>query len=309
VSRGQRLVAIVAVGAGLAATLAVPAFAADTLEEYLSEAGDAEYAGRRIVVTSWGGDSEVGVYDVTHTGEVTVIGDNQAQVSGGKLTADDVAVAVAAWSRSSLADRYAIVERGAVERLGRTARALEVYEDELLRATIVFDGTTGAPMLTQIFDAAGDTYRYSAMLDFDDRPELVYRDIVAKGRDYQLMLPIADPELPPTLAGYVRTDAYRAADDWIHTFYSDGLFSFSVFETAGSITPAGFNDAVEFEAAGSTYDVLVRPTEVWVAWQTADSTMVLVGDLPPDHLERVLDTLPEPDRAGFFKRLWRNIFG
>ena len=306
-SRVRRVITVVAAGVAVAATLAVPAFAADTLEEYLSEAGDAEYAGRRIVMTSWDGDSEVGVYDVTHTSEVTVIGDNQAQVSGGKLTADDVAVAVAAWSRSSLADRYAIVETGAVERLGRTARALEVYEDDLLRATIIFDGTTGAPLLTQIFDATGETYRYSAMLDFDDRPELVYRDIVAKGRDYQLMLPV--PELPSTLAGYVRTDAYRAADDWIHTFYADGLFSFSVFETAGSITPAGFGDAVEFEAAGGTYDVLVRPTEVWVTWQTARATMVLVGDLPPDHLEEVLDTLPEPDRAGFFKRLWRNIFG
>ena len=55
-------VALIAVTAG-------PAAAIDTLEDYLAEAESAEYSGRRIVMTSWDGDAEVGIYDVTHAGD------------------------------------------------------------------------------------------------------------------------------------------------------------------------------------------------------------------------------------------------
>ena len=95
------------------------------------------------------------------------MGDGQTQVSNGKVAAEDAAVAVPAWSRSSLAERYTVVETGAVRRLGRTAEGIEVYEGDLLRAAIVFDEETGAPLLTQLYDGDGGLFRYSAMLDFD----------------------------------------------------------------------------------------------------------------------------------------------
>jgi hypothetical protein len=36
---------------------------------------------------------------------------------------------------------------------------------------------------------------------------------------------------------------------------------------------------------------------------------VLVGDLPPDHLEAALGELPMPSRGNIFSRLWNGIFG
>jgi negative regulator of sigma E activity len=293
----------------MVAMTAAPAAAIDTLEDYLAEAEASEYAGRRIVMTTWNGDAEVGIYDVTHAGDVTVIGDGHTSVSSGKVAVEDGGVTVLDWSRSGLADRYTVIEVGAVERIGRDARAIEVYEGTFLRAAVTFDEATGAPLATQMYDADGDLFRYSAMLDFDDRPNVIYRDITATGLEYDVMVPVADPLLPAELSGYQRTDAYRSADNWMHTFYSDGLFSFSVFEAGRAVTLSEFAAAGTFESGNRSYSLLVRPTDVWVSWRTGGTTMVLVGDLPPDHLDDVLSDLPAPDKPGFLKRLWRGLFG
>jgi hypothetical protein len=37
--------------------------------------------------------------------------------------------------------------------------------------------------------------------------------------------------------------------------------------------------------------------------------MALVGDLPPDLHEAVLEELPRPETPGLFRRLWRSLFG
>lgn len=308
-NRSARALVVVGVVSTLIALPASPASAADALEDYLSEADDAEYSGRRMVMTSWEGMSEVGVYDVTHTGDVTLLDAGQTQVSSGKVAGENTAIAVLDWSRIPLADRYTVVEVGSVKRLGRSAQAIDVYENDTLRAAIVFDDATGAPMLTQMYDGAGDLYRYSTMLEFDDQPNLVYADIGTTGREYDVMLPVGDAPLPSSVSGYTRTDAYQGADDWLQTFYSDGLFSFSVFEAEGAITLNQFSDAGTFEVDGVDYALLVRPAEVWVTWRTSDATFVLVGDLPPDHLEQVLEELPDPEQPGFLRRVWRGLFG
>ncbi len=309
-TRTSRLLLVAALTSLLVSTLASPAAAADTLEDYLAEAEEAEYEGRRLVMTSWEDTTEIGVYDVTHTGDVTLLGDGQTQVSSGKVAAGDAGgVAVLGWSPATLADRYRVVEVGEVERLGRSAQAIEVYEGDRIRASIVFDDVTGAPLLTQMFDGAGDVFRYSAMLEFDDQPNLVYREMATTGRDYDVLVPAGESQLPAAVSGYSRTDTYGGADDWLQSFYSDGLFSFSVFEAEGSVTLNQFGDAGTFEADGVEYALLVRPTEVWVTWRSGGTTFVLVGDLPPDHLEDVLERLPSPDRPNFLKRLWRGLFG
>ena len=40
-----------------------------------------------------------------------------------------------------------------------------------------------------------------------------------------------------------------------------------------------------------------------------DNSYVLVGDLPPDHLADVLQTLPRPGDRSIFVKLWRRLFG
>jgi hypothetical protein len=119
----------------------------------------------------------------------------------------------------------------------------------------------------------------------------------------------ATTTLPESVAGYRRADVYAAGRDSIHAFYSDGLFSFSVFESPRTGLPAAFERATVFEVSGKRYRRLVTPTSVWVHWDAPDRSYLLVGDLPPDHLMGVLQRLPAPGQRGFLVRLWRALFG
>ncbi len=111
------------------------------------------------------------------------------------------------------------------------------------------------------------------------------------------------------MAGYRLADSYTGPDEVVHSFYSDGLFSFSLFEVEGEVGDDLFGGARSMEVDGSKYRVLVRPAQMWVHWTTPDSSYVLVGDLPPDHLEQVLAELPRPRQRNFFARLWNGLFG
>jgi hypothetical protein len=287
-----------------------PAFA--DLEEYLEQAEQADYTGRRLVVTFWGDGSEVGVFDVTHAGDTTMIdGGQTASGSDGRVTGgqDRGAVVLQGWSRSSLTDRYTTAEPVAVTRLGRDAESVDVLEAGKVRARIVFDRGTRVPLLTEIFDGNGELFRYSAMIDFDPNPPLRYADLAPNASDYDVMLPAESNTMPSTAAGYVRADTYAGPDDTVQTFYTDGLFKFSIFEVVGDVALERFEAAAVLEANDANYLQLVAPNELWVMWSAKGSTYVLVGDLPPDHLVRILAELPVPEDGGLFNRIWHSIFG
>jgi hypothetical protein len=67
-------------------------------------------------------------------------------------------------------------------------------------------------------------------------------------------------------------------------------------------------DSVEIGGRGG-YHRAYTPGAVSVFWRTPDRGYVLVGDLPPDHLEQVLADLPLPSRPNLVKRAWRWAFG
>jgi hypothetical protein len=119
----------------------------------------------------------------------------------------------------------------------------------------------------------------------------------------------ASPRLPRQSVGYRLVDAYAAPGGGTQSYYSDGLFSFSVFESKRGSTPEVFSDATAFQVGGETYRRIITPSHVWVQWHSPDRTYVLVGDLPPDHVAAVLPAFPEPGNRAFFVRMWRRLFG
>ncbi|NIT65353.1 MAG: hypothetical protein GWM93_01485 [Gemmatimonadetes bacterium] len=129
------------------------------------------------------------------------------------------------------------------------------------------------------------------------------------GDSYDVMLPVENSSLPPEAAGYVRADTYAGPDETVQAFFTDGLFSFSLFEVDADARLDRFEDAPTIEMAGSTYKRLVTPTDVWVSWESGDVAYVLIGDLPPDHLAEVLAELPVPKSKGLLSRLWSGLFG
>ena len=310
----RRLLPVIAV----LCLLAVPVSAAadDALEEMLQQAGEADFEGRGIVLSTWGGDSAAATYEISrHEGMAMVKGAGVDLMLGSGIMAtrsgtEWYGLEIDAWSEWDLSDRYSLSPPEPVRRLGRSARQMQVIESDVTRARIVVDDESGVPLQAEIYDAEGRLFRMAVLVDFDswqaDATPMPTADVMERSE----MRPAASAgRLPATAAWYLRADVYAGPGETIHAFYTDGLFSFSVFESDRAAAPDAFRTATSFTVDGEAYRRIVTPSQVWVYWNAPDETYVLVGDLPPDHLEAVLPDLPEPGNRAFLVRLWRRLFG
>ena len=309
--------------AGLTALMMIPlaALADDGLEEMLETGASGEFHGTGVLMCSWGDQSAGSTYDVTRSdgvsmvhgpsGDLMVSGTTSAVRSGTEW----YGMEVGRTSEWALSDRYTMTAARQVTRMGRDAGEVFIMEDGAVRARLIVDSESGVPLLTEIFDGNGEMFRVAAMVEFsaghtemDEMPDI-------GEMERSPMQPMStgvvnrDVSLPVLIAGYRLSDSYPGGQGVIQVYYSDGLFSFSVFESKRTATPAAFKSAHLVEMDGSIYRTLVTPSNIWVQWHAPDKTYVLVGDLPPDHLREVLAGLPEPGERAFFIRLWRRLFG
>jgi len=172
----------------------------------------------------------------------------------------------------------------------------------------VIDNSTSAPVATKVFDADGELFRYSSMVDFTVAvdPAMAQTD----GREYRMMMPLGEANLPAVVAGYRLTDVYAGPQNGQQAFYTDGLFTFSVFTTRGRANWSAIAEGeYPYTTAGRDYLRVITPTSVWVLWNAPATAVALVGDLPPDHLDEVLAELPFPGTDNWLRRMWRNLFG
>ena len=286
---------------------------ADDLSDYLEDAADAIYSGQRLVGTSWDGIESVGMVQIQHHGGLTSVGTESglAMVGDGRMHLggpDEAAIAFVLEARPDFGDRYSVTEGEATRHLGRPARILEVMEDGFVRIRVVVDDSTSAPVATEVYDADGGLFRYSSMVDFTVSVDPVMAQI--DEREYRMMLPLDEAELPAVLAGYRLTDAYAGPQDGRQAFYTDGLFTFSVFTTSGRADWSAIaEDEQPYTTGGHDYLRVVTPTSVWVLWNAPSTSVAVVGDLPPDHLDEVLAELPHPGTDNWLRRMWRRVFG
>jgi len=213
------------------------------------------------------------------------------------------------WAAWTVSDRYSLGESTPTTRLARSATIVTVLEDGMPRIRMIIDDESRVPLATEILDANGRVFRMAALVTFEPGTQDMPDDMP----DMEVMATIrpmgAATSLPQSLGGYLRADVYDAGDGAVQVFYTDGVFSFSVFEAGRGARPAAFAGATEFEAGGSKYLRIVTPTSTWVNWNAPDRSYVLMGDLPPDHLVEVLQLLPAPGERGWFVRIWRRLFG
>lgn len=300
----------VAAFSGLGMVVGAGVAAGDDLDEYLQRAAESDYAGSQIVVSIWDGRTETMVIDIEHAGSRFMVGSEEHLVDAGTVVKNggSSALSVAAWNRYA-SDRYEAAEAVRVRRLGREAESVAIVEDGTIRARILFDVATGAPLATEIYDGGGRLFRLSAMTQFDATPRKIYAGVSPEADVYDVMVPVSVATLPKHAAGYTLADVYSGPDDVVHAFFTDGLFTFSIFEIEGDVTADRFEDAVTMEVRGARYQRFATPTDVWLQWTADDTSYVLVGDLPPDHLDDVLHELPKPSRPNLLERMWRGLFG
>lgn len=294
-------------------SLAAPAALADELADILDQANDATYTATRLTVSVWGNRTSVTRERVEHAhgSEMIRIDETWSMVGNGRTVTmgdTDDALAFMTSGVTVATGRYEIGTISKVRHMHRTCQLVPIMEDGALRATMIIDDRTGAPLIASFFDASGRTYRTVSLADF--APHRTY-EWPGDSTDvpFEVVMHDDDETVPSEVSGYVLVDEFPAPAGSEQGYYTDGLFSFSLFVMPASTLVDGFDDPVTMVTPNGIYDMVPSAQAIRVHWSDADAHYVLVGDLPPDHLEAVLLDLPKPGPDGMFSRLWHRLFG
>lgn len=306
----RRLAALV----GVLVLVPAAAVSAASLEELLERSHDASYSAEQTISCSTPDGLREAVVSVAQEGgEIrvgsTVSGDVEIAAGFGGWTASREGGVVSSVSLESNDDQveplYVVEEDGAAIYLGRSAFAYRLMRDGTLRARLVFDVGTGALMAVTTLSSDGTTYCERRFVSFN--PTAPGLESVASAQTPNLA-PVDPGEtaLPESVSGFDRLDLYEDEEGFRFAYYSDGFFSFAVFETPALVVLPG---GVEATLGDAVYARSFAPGQATYAWETREGGMAMVGDLPPDLHQSVLSELPEPSTPNLFRRWWRRLFG
>lgn len=292
---------------------ASPAWAAE-LDELLERSREASYSAEQFITCQTpDGTRDAVVRIVQSEGEIRIgsstgeylevsagFGDWTLSVEGGVVSAVSLAAA-----GDHVTPDYQVEDGIPISFLGRDATAYSLTKDGVLRAELVFDDELGALVQATSYSTDGTPYCDRRFISLQPAPSAAP---TTEALDLELVTPIEvdESELPESVAGFERLDFYRDDTGVTFAYYSDGLFSFAVFETP---YPVELPDAVKVEAGEAAYLRSFTPGQVTLVWETRDGGMALLGDAPPDLIDAVLAELPQPYDQGLLRRLWNRIFG
>ena len=308
----SRLVTVASVAA-VTVTLIASGASADELTDYLERAHQSTYSANRLVVSVWGGQTQISSSFVEHSQgmEVIQVDSTWSMIGNGTaMTMDDTPSGVAFVSRSEpiTTGRYVVSDVTQVTHMGRTCELVRVMEGDAVRARMLVDVRTGAPLITESFTDEGKVFRRSSLQNF-----LAYRTYSGPsstgGAEYDIVMPGASDGLPEAIYGYRLVDVSEAPGDSEQGFYSDGLFSFSLFVLGDVSSVTGFETPIPLITETGVYDLVSTAYDVSVHWTDLTNHFVIVGDLPPDHAVEVLAELPAPNARSAFAQWWHGLFG
>jgi len=294
---------------GLFATTA----SADDLTDLLNRAQQSTYTANRLVVSMWEGDTQVSSEFVEHSSGMemvrvdsvwSIVGNGRSVV----VSDEPQGVAFMSHSEPIATDRYTIGTVTDVTHMRRDGQIVEVMEGDIVRAKILVDERTGAPLITETMTDTGKVFRRSSLQNFK-----AYRTYVAQmdpnGIEYEVVMPLESNLLPTSVAGYQLVEIFPAPGGSEQGFYGDGLFTFSLFALSRTTEVSDFEDASALVTSTGTYELASTASDVRIHWRAGETHYVIVGDLPPDHATEVLAELPAPSSPSIFTRLWEKLFG
>ncbi len=281
-----------------------PALALDDLTPYLEQQSAAEFSGEESIVcyTPDGTVSELTV--VRQADGVRVVEDGEGAIGVTRVYHGDNWV---------LGDQYRVEVSGRDRFLSRPVTVVDVVEGDLVRVGLFFDQSSGALLASDVHNADGSTYCSSRFLSFDPKRPVIPDDLLAgltTGPGSSEAGVVDADAFPTEIAGFSLTEVYEGpAAGVTNGYYADGIFSFTVFVSERAIEVPELVDAPVVKMRRGEYQRQFYPGQVIFAWQTRSGGIVLVGDLPLDLQEDVLEALPAPGKPNFFVRFWRGLFG
>ena len=286
------------------------------LDELLEESRSASYSAEQLIACSTPDGTRDALIELEQRGgEVRYGGKSESgpqvwsgyggwvvQTEGSVVDSAAVANDQSVEAESSDPDTYTVEESEEMSYLGRTSSRYLLLDGDVPRAELVVDMETGVLLMVTTFDADGQPYCERRFVAFD--PEAPEWDISEPGPGEELA--VISTSLPEHIGDFTLLDAYVDDAGLTFGYYSDGFFSFAVFESTVEIVLDGGADHV---LEGHRYLRQYSPGQVTYTWPVQGGGMALIGDLPPDMHDQVLGELPTPYDAGFFRKLWRNLFG
>lgn len=285
---------------------------ADGATEWIERSHEAVFDSSQIVTCQTPDGHVDGVFDVAGTGQAVQAGQGTSQRVYGAdnvfATADaSEAIAVPTAEHVELGAVYSSVEIHSDRFDGRRTKAFNLLRDDVLRASVVFDFATGALLTMSTYNADGSDYCTVETTSFSQPVGLAEEALSVEPATGLESINADDSVAPSVVAGFVRLDTYRWRESGSASFYSDGLFSFTLV-SAPTTFALSDSDASTVEFAGGTYRRLFEPGRSTYVWESEMGGMSLVGDLPLDLQEAVLAELAPADRPGLLTRLWRSLF-
>ncbi|HUF94598.1 MAG TPA: hypothetical protein VMO52_00805 [Acidimicrobiia bacterium] len=288
------------------------AFAVD-LDELLEESRSAAYSAEQLIsCTTPDGIRDALIELEQQGGEVRYGGTSETGPQvwsgfGGWVVQSDGSVVESAATADQPDDvgepTYVVEERDETSYLGRASTQYALLDGDLARAELVVDNETGVLMSVTTFDSDGNPYCERRFVSYD--PQAPDWTSIESGASQELAVSTTS-DLPSELSGFTLLDSYVDDAGLTFGYYSDGFFSFAVFESTVEIVLDG---GVEYVIDGRVYQREFTPGQVTYTWPVQGGGMALIGDLPPDMHDAGLNGLPAPYDTGFFRRLWRSLFG
>lgn len=308
----RRLLALTTLAVVAVVVPTTPALAGE-LDELLERSGQAAYTAEQTISCSTPDGARDAVVRIVQTGpqlRVTSTADEGVEVltgaGGWSLRQGEGVVSSAAVESAgnAAAPVYELQRVGPIVFLDRAAMRYQLNRDGVERAELVFDLDSGALLASTTFNSDGTIYCKRRFVSFDPgAPELTTEEQAALTG----VQPVdTDLGLPQAVAGFQRLDQYRDEEGVTFSYFSDGFFSFAVFEARSEVVLPG---GVLVQIADGVYHRSSSAGQVTYVWEAGSGAMALVGDMPVDLQEAVLSELPPPSDPGFFRRVWRTLFG
>lgn len=305
----RRLLALVVVFTMVPVTAASGA----ELDELLSRSQEATYSAEQIINCSTPDGDRDALVRIDQVGDelrVTSSVSDEVEIVAGAggwtLTRGGGLVAEAIVDASDVSAQalYVVDDEGAVDYLGRAAMAYLLIRDGAPRAELVVDDETGAVVKAVTLTIDSEVYCERRFVSLStDPPEF---EVKANDAEKTALMAIESSTLPQSVAGFELLDQYYDEEGFTFVYYSDGFFSFALFETPQAVA---LPDARVVEFDSGAYQRAFTAGQVAYVWETRDGGVALVGDLPPDLHAAVLAEMPHPEDPGFFRRWWRSVFG
>ena len=310
-----RLGRSVVLGTTFAVAFAVlaPAVSAGELDEIIISARDATFNATRVTKSVWGDQVVITDQLVEHWsgGELVKTNSSWTVAGNGRMvTMGDVPSGLVFLTAKTTPriERYTVGEMSDITHMHRAAQRVDIMEGDLKRATLIVDERSGAVLLAETFNDQGRVFRTVALSDF--KPYRMYPEPEHMSSvPVQVIMHTDSDVLPDEIAGYTMVDVFPGPGGSEQGFYSDGLFGFSLFAISKRTAIDGFEDSMALITDHGLYEMVPTAQDVRMRWADRDQNFVLVGDIPPDHLEEILAVLPAPERDSMLKIWWRKIFG